>query len=118
GGDPGRDVGEHLRPGVVELSERPRIERNLLAGDDPVVLLAREAAGAELDHERYLSVVPISSAPPRSTARHATAASVVARPRCQNTMRSSSRSRPGRRPATIWPSSACRVSAVSRPART
>ena len=87
-----------LRARVLQPRERVRVEGDELAGDDPVVLLARDAAVAELDHERYLSVVPIPSARARSTARQATATSVVASPRCQNTIRSPSLSRPGRRP--------------------
>ena len=55
---------------------------------------------------RYVRTVPAPIASARRQTRCATATSVVASPRCQKRIRSSARSRPGRLPATISPSSA------------
>src|SRR5262245_1927894 len=67
---------------------------------------------------RYLGIVRASCSSARCRIARPTAISRMARPRCQNKMRSSSRSRPGSCPVTIWPSSACSDEAESRPLST
>ncbi len=64
------------------------------------------------------SIVPTSAASARRRIRWAIATSSSDSPRCQKRLRSASFSRPGFWPATIWPSSAYRVSGDSRPVST
>ena len=115
-GTPVVDVLEHPARASLRPLERGWCEiETVLALDDPRRSpRASSPSSASSITSGTSATVPMPAARARSTARQATATSVVARPRCQKTIRSPSLDRPGFRPATISPSSACSDSAVKQ----
>src|SRR5262245_43056704 len=107
-----------LLPAPPYCLERVRLNADRFTGRDRADERKARRRCYRGHDKRYLSIVPASCSSARRRIARPTALSRLARPRCQDRIRSSSRSRPGSCPVTIWPSSACSDAGESRPLST
>ena len=112
-----RSAGRRRRPGRALFAPCPSLP--MTSGAISTLRASRATAGDIVDADAgsgederahaKRSLWPMPCSPALASIALPSAMSDSDRPRCQNRMVSSSLSRPGFRPATIWPSSACSV---------
>ena len=94
-----------LGAALLHHREQGRVDADALAGgdgpDETEIRVAGFGDRQSRRHQRYRSIVPMPCCSARRKMARPTAMSRMASPRCQSRIRSSLRSRPGRRPVMI-----------------